>query len=137
MQARGSGHIVNIGSVMGAIAYPHFATYSSAKAGLRALSEALRREVQGQGIDVTHIAPRAVRTGFNTGAVNRFLDLAGMKADDPGQVAGYVVDAIVLRRRELVIGLRERLFIGLNALFPGLIDRGLAGETAKARTLFS
>jgi short-subunit dehydrogenase len=137
MQARGSGHIVNIGSVMGAIAYPHFAAYSSAKAGLRALSEALRREVQCDGIHVTHIAPRAVRTGFNTATVNRFFDLVGMKADDPAHVAGRIVSAIAERRRELVIGVPERLFIGVNALLPSLIDRGLAGQTAKARMLFS
>jgi short-subunit dehydrogenase len=136
MLARGSGHIVNIGSVMGAIAYPHFTAYSSAKAGLRALSEALRREVHGHGIDITHIAPRAVRTGFNTATVNRFFDLVGMKADDPAHVARRIVDAITARRRELVIGVQERLFIGVNALLPSLIDRGLAAQTAKARMLF-
>ena len=44
-EARGAGQIVNIGSVMGAVNYPHFATYSSSKCGLRGLSEALRREL--------------------------------------------------------------------------------------------
>jgi len=45
MKFRGTGHIVNVGSIFGSINYPHFVTYSSAKGGLRAFSEALRREV--------------------------------------------------------------------------------------------
>src|SRR5205809_3034666 len=40
MQARGTGQIVNIGSVMGAEKYPHFATESNSKCVLRGLSEA-------------------------------------------------------------------------------------------------
>jgi NAD(P)-dependent dehydrogenase (short-subunit alcohol dehydrogenase family) len=58
MRARGSGQIVNVGSVLGAIPYPWFAAYSSSKAGLAALSQALRRELDGSGVTVTHIAPR-------------------------------------------------------------------------------
>ncbi|WP_246444036.1 SDR family NAD(P)-dependent oxidoreductase [Sphingomonas sediminicola] len=57
MQARGDGQIVNIGSVLGAVNYPYFATYSSSKAGLRGLSEALRRELGKSPIAITYIAP--------------------------------------------------------------------------------
>ncbi|RZM01109.1 MAG: SDR family NAD(P)-dependent oxidoreductase, partial [Sphingomonas sp.] len=37
--------------------------YSSAKAGLKGLSQALRRELGGRGIAVTHVAPRAIIWG--------------------------------------------------------------------------
>ena len=136
MHARGRGQIVNIGSVMGAVNYPHFATYSSAKAGLRGLSEGLRRELGNNGIAVTYIAPRAVRTGFNDDAVNRFLKMAKMHADDPDIVAARIAKAIVERRKEVTIGTAERVYTRLNGLFPRLIDTGLAGVTAKARSLF-
>jgi len=136
MRARGSGQIVNIGSVMGAVNYPHFATYSSAKAGLRGLSEGLRRELGNNGIAVTYIAPRAVRTGFNDEAVSRFLKMAKMQADDPDVVAGRIAKAIVERRKEVTIGTAERVYTRLNGLFPRLVDTGLAGVTAKARGLF-
>ena len=136
MQARKTGQIVNIGSVMGAINYPFFAAYSSSKAGLQGLSEGLRRELHGLGIAITHIAPRAVRTAFNNSDVNRFMDLTGMAADDPAVVADRIVAAIVGRERDVVIGFRERLFMAINALLPRAIDAGLSAQTIKARSLF-
>jgi len=136
MRARGSGQIVNIGSVLGAIPYPWFAAYSSSKAGLAALSQALRRELAGSGVAVTHINPRAARTAFNSGEVNRFLDITGMKADAPEWVAARIVAAIAGRRETVSIGAMERVYAALNALSPRLIDSGLAGQIRKARAEF-
>jgi len=137
MRARRSGQIASIGSVMGSINYPHFACYSSSKAGLRGLSEGLRREVHGEGIAVTYIAPRAVKTGFNDDAVNRFLALAKMQTDDPHDVADRIVAAILARRKDVTFGWKERLFMRINGLMPRLVDAGLAAETLKARQLFT
>ena len=137
MNERGDGQIVNIGSVMGAVNYPHFATYSSSKCGLRGLSEALRRELGTSSIAITHIAPRAVRTGFNGADVNRFLELAKMKADDPARVVRRIAKAIIARRKEVTLGVAEHFFTRLNGLCPRLIDAGLAGTTAKARGMFA
>lgn len=134
MAARGSGQVVNVGSALGAIPYPWFAAYSASKAGLAAFSQALQRELSGSGVAVTHVSPRAVRTAFNTGAVDRFLEIVGMQADDPEAVAQAIVDAIVQRRPHLAIGAMEKVYAALNALVPRLIDRGLGPQIAKART---
>lgn len=83
MRLRGDGQIVNIGSMMGAVPYPYFTACSSAKAGLKGFSQALRREVAGSGIAVTHVAPRAMRTPLNTEAIQRFMVATKMHADDP------------------------------------------------------
>lgn len=136
MRARGSGQIVNIGSVLGAIPYPWFAAYSSSKAGLAALSQGLRREFLGSGVAVTHINPRAARTAFNNGEVNRFLTLTGMKADAPEWVAQRIVAAIAARKETVSIGVMERIYAALNAISPRLIDAGLAGQIRKARAEF-
>lgn len=136
MVARGDGQIVNIGSVMGAVPYPYFTAYSSAKAGLKGLSQALRRELGGRGITVTHIAPRAVKTGFNTPLIERFMTLAKMSADHPDTVADRILAAIEARECDVSIGLPERVFTQLNAMLPRLVDRGLAGQVATARSLF-
>ncbi|MAC57771.1 MAG: short-chain dehydrogenase [Novosphingobium sp.] len=136
MRARGTGQIVNIGSVLGAIPYPWFAAYSSSKAGLAALSQGLRREMMGTGVAVTHINPRAARTGFNNSEVNRFLEVTGMKADAPDWVAGRIVAAILARRETVSIGVMERIYAALNAISPKLIDNGLAGQIRKARAEF-
>lgn len=137
MRARGSGQIVNIGSGLGAVPYPWFAAYSSSKAGLAALSQALRRELAGSGVTVTHISPRAARTPLNSAEVNRFLDLMKMRADDPQWVAQQIVTAIIARRPTLSIGLMERFYAKLNGLAPRLIDSGLAPQVRRARAEFS
>ncbi len=136
MRVRGAGQIVNIGSMLGAIKYPFFASYSSSKAGLQGLSEGLRRELHGSGIAVTYIAPRAARTAFNSPAVMQFMDLAKMHTDEPEQVADRIIAAILGRKAETYVGFQERIFMRINALFPRLIDRGLVKQTAKARHLF-
>jgi short-subunit dehydrogenase len=137
MQARRSGQIVNIGSMLGAIKYPFFATYSSAKAGLQGLSEGLRRELHGSGIAVTYVAPRAARTAFNSPAVMRFMELTRMQSDEPQFVADRITHAIITRKAETFIGFQERIFMRLNALLPSLIDAGLTKQTAKARRIFT
>lgn len=53
MRARGSGQIVNIGSVAGQIGFPALAYYCASKAALAALSEALAAELRPLGISVT------------------------------------------------------------------------------------
>ncbi len=136
MRQRGSGQIVNIGSMLGAIPYPWFAAYSSSKAGLAALSQALRRELAGTGVIVTHISPRAARTPFNHGEVERFLDATGMKADDPQWVAERIVEAVEARRSSLSIGAMERVYAALNALVPAVIDSGLKSQVRRARAAF-
>jgi short-subunit dehydrogenase len=137
MKARGDGQIVNIGSVLGAVNYPYFATYSSSKAGLRGFSEALRREIGNSPIAITYIAPRAVRTAFNDATVNRFLELAKMHLDEPADVARRIAKAIIGRRKEVTLGMAEHFYTRLNGLCPRLVDTGLQGTVSKAQILFA
>lgn len=64
MIKRKHGDIVNIGSVAGIKYSPNFAMYSATKFGVRALSEALRNEVQRYYIRVTLIHPGMTKTPF-------------------------------------------------------------------------
>ncbi len=137
MRSRGSGQIVNVGSIFGSINFAHFVTYSSAKAGLRGFSQALRRELAGSGIDVTYVAPRAVRTPLNTPQVMEFAHLTGMNMDQPQAVADRIVDVVAARKREAYLGFPEALFVRLNALLPGLVDQALSGNDRKAARLFA
>lgn len=93
--------------------------------------------MDGSGVDVTHVSPRAVRTAFNRGGVDRFLAIAGMKADDPEAVARHIVGAIRQRSRHLSLGTIEKVYAALNALVPGVIDNGLRPQIARARAAFS
>jgi short-subunit dehydrogenase len=137
MRRRNSGQIVNIGSVLGSLALAHFATYSSAKSGLRAFSEAFRRELVDTNVSVTYIAPRAVRTGLITPAIQKYAEITGMRIDDPVAVSAKIIAAIKLRKKEVSIGFPEHLFARFNALLPRIVDAALAGNDRKARKLFA
>ena len=137
MKARGRGQIANVGSIFGSINFAHFATYSSAKAGMRALSQALRRELVGTGVKVTYVAPRAVATPLNSAKVAEYARLTGMAMDDPDRIARRIVAAVRSDSRDVYLGFPENLFVRLNGLAPGLIDGALKSNDLKARALFA
>ncbi len=125
MKAKGSGQIINIGSMTALIPLPHLTGYASAKAGLKAFNDALRRELGGTGISVTHIVPRAVRTNMNTGARAEINARTGVHHDNPDVIAARIFKAIIKAETEVRIGWPERFFAFLNANFPLIIDKGL------------
>jgi short-subunit dehydrogenase len=131
-RAQGHGHIVNVGSIFGSIAFPWFATYSSSKFALRGFSEAMRRELAGTGIRVTYVAPRATRTPL-AGSFGRMAEATGMPLDPPADVARRIVGALEADAKDRYLGRAEPLFVRLNALLPRLVDRALRGRTAQMK----
>jgi NAD(P)-dependent dehydrogenase (short-subunit alcohol dehydrogenase family) len=62
------GRIVNISSTVANVAIPLIGAYSSSKAGLEGMSDALRRELMLFGIDVVIIEPGTVNPAmYNKG----------------------------------------------------------------------
>ena len=59
-----SGHIVNIGSVAGFETYAGGAGYTSVKHAVRAITDTLRLELNGEPIRITEIEPGFVETEF-------------------------------------------------------------------------
>jgi NAD(P)-dependent dehydrogenase (short-subunit alcohol dehydrogenase family) len=59
---RAHGRIVNVSSIGGRVALPLVGAYNASKFGLEGLSDALRRELRGQGVDVILIEPGGVKT---------------------------------------------------------------------------
>jgi len=133
MQKQQQGHIVNIGSTFGSIAFAWFTAYSASKFGLRGFSQALRREFQGSGIDVTYVAPRAVKTAINSEAVYEMAKKVKMNFDEPEAVAGKIMQAIQGKKRELYIGFPESLFVRINAIAPSIVDSALKKQNEVAR----
>lgn len=88
MVARGSGQIVNIGSVAGRRAFPGNAAYSASKFGLRGLHEVLVEELRGTGIRATWIEPSAVDTPL----WDRFTP--DQRPDLPSRSAMLTADAV-------------------------------------------
>ncbi len=125
MKCRGSGKIVNIGSMTALIPLPHLTGYVAAKAGLKGFSDALRRELSGTGVTVTHVTPRAVKTDANKGLKALLNQKTGVRYDSAEYVAHKIVQGIETDAQDLRIGWPERFFAVLQALFPKIIDSGL------------
>ena len=70
---RARGRIVNVSSIGGRVALPLVSAYNASKFGLEGLSDSLRRELRGQGVDVILIEPGGVKTPIWSKA-NRLAD---------------------------------------------------------------
>ena len=68
MRRAGAGRIVNIGSMGGKLTFPGGGVYHATKYAVEALSDALRFEVQGFGVQVVLIEPGLIVTDFGTTA---------------------------------------------------------------------
>jgi short-subunit dehydrogenase len=134
MLAGNSGQIVNIGSAFGSIGFAWFSAYSASKFALRGFSQSLRRELADTGIAVTYVAPRAVRTAINTEQVYEMARATGTNIDEPEVVAERILKAVRRRSKECYIGFPESLFVRINAVLPGLVDRALRRQNRKARS---
>jgi NAD(P)-dependent dehydrogenase (short-subunit alcohol dehydrogenase family) len=69
MREQGWGKIVNVSSMGGRFTFPGGGLYHATKHALEALSDALRFEVAGFGVDVILIEPGIIKTGFGARAV--------------------------------------------------------------------
>jgi NAD(P)-dependent dehydrogenase (short-subunit alcohol dehydrogenase family) len=69
MRRQGSGRIVNLSSMGGRLVFPGGGIYHATKYAVEALSDALRFEVRGFGVDVVIIEPGLIKTQFGETAV--------------------------------------------------------------------
>ncbi|MBM3351171.1 MAG: SDR family oxidoreductase, partial [Betaproteobacteria bacterium] len=106
-KASNRGHIVMVGSILGSLGFPHYATYSATKFAIHGFSQALRRELIDTDIGVTYVAPRSVNTPMNDAATLAMLANTGGHVDEPDKVAAMIVKAIESERQELFIGQPE------------------------------
>jgi NAD(P)-dependent dehydrogenase (short-subunit alcohol dehydrogenase family) len=64
MRTARSGHVVNVSSVLGLMAFPGWGLYSAGKYALEGLTASLAPEVAGLGIRVTAVEPGYMQTDF-------------------------------------------------------------------------
>ena len=100
MVARGTGHVVNIGSTAGHQVYPMGNVYNATKFGVKALTEGTNLDVAGTRVRVSGVDPGYVETEFSLVRFHGDAARAGktyegfrpLSADDVADVVGYVVN---------------------------------------------
>jgi NADP-dependent 3-hydroxy acid dehydrogenase YdfG len=90
MLARGRGHVVNVASTAGKGGFPGGATYCGTKHFVVGVSEALRAELRGSGIEVSCVMPVVVNTELASG----LTETRGVKQVQPEDVADEIVSAL-------------------------------------------
>ena len=101
MVKRGTGHVVNLGSLAGLQVYPMGNVYNASKFAVRALSEAINLDVLGTKIRVACIDPGHVETEFAevrfhgdaARAKKTYEGFTPLTPDDVADVVQYVVNA--------------------------------------------
>jgi short-subunit dehydrogenase len=126
MLKRREGHIINMSSVAGLIASPLITTYAASKYGVRAFTDALRREVSPFGIKVSGIYPGPATTEFGqqlerTAARERIRKSIHMHMSSE-YVARRIVEVAKRPRRSLVIPWWFRIITTFDTLFPVIVD---------------
>jgi short-subunit dehydrogenase len=118
MKPRGTGHIVNVASIAGKFGAPGGATYSACKHGVVGLSESLRGELYGSGVEVHVVMPAFVNTELAAGT----NELKGVKRSSPEDVGEAVVEALQTGRFEVFVPKSLKGLVRSAALTP----RGLS-----------
>jgi 3-hydroxy acid dehydrogenase / malonic semialdehyde reductase len=98
MIARGSGHIINIGSTAGHLTYPKGNVYAATKYAVRALTEGMNLDAAGTGVRVSSVDPGFVETEFSvvrfhgdaTRAQQVYAGFTPLTGDDVADAVCYV-----------------------------------------------
>jgi NAD(P)-dependent dehydrogenase (short-subunit alcohol dehydrogenase family) len=148
---RARGRVLNMTSVGGRVATPFMSAYHASKFGLEGISDSLRRELAGVGVDVCAIEPGSIATamwgrgrdhaegvtagmsadareayGEDVGAVLEVATKTGERGLEPDRVARVVERALTARRPRprYVVGADARGMILAQAVLPTrLFDR--------------
>ncbi len=127
MIRQGSGHIINLSSLMGIAPLPGFALYSASKHAVRGFSIASSLELRPYGISVTVVCPDAVKTGMldaQLSADAARIAFSGPRPLKVDEIASLIIDR-VLRDKPIEVtlapaGSGRALLSKLVALSPML-----------------
>lgn len=114
MRPRHTGHIVNIASSAGKVGVPGIATYSATKHAVVGLSEAIRQELRGSGVEVSVVMPVLVNTALTEGLSEK----RGVKEVEPEDVATRIVEALETGRFDVFVPRELHATVTLGALLP-------------------
>ncbi|MFD3328342.1 SDR family oxidoreductase [Streptomyces sp. NPDC058701] len=102
MRAQGHGHIVNVSSLAGRMAFPGLGAYVAGKYALEGMSQALAAEAAPQGVRVTVVEPGVFATRYGTS-----LAEAGRRMPQYAESTGAMLDAFRVMADDTATGRPE------------------------------
>jgi NAD(P)-dependent dehydrogenase (short-subunit alcohol dehydrogenase family) len=128
MRGQGFGRIVNLSSMGGKLTFPGGGFYHATKYAVEAISDALRFEVRGFGVEVVVIEPGLIRTGFAQTAVGSM----GEEEANSGPYAGFEAGVARTTRENYERGPLARLGGGPEAVAE-TIERAISAARPRTR----
>lgn len=130
MRAQGSGHLVQVSSVVGTVGGPSMGAYAASKFAVEGLSESLAAEVAPFGIKVTIVEPGGYATDWGTTSATRSEPLAAYQAarDQAAAMGGSMPsfpapDATASALLAIVDGAEAPLRVPLSSLaYDGIVQ---------------
>ncbi len=113
MRPRGTGHIVNIASQAGKGGLPGIATYSATKHAVVGLTESVRWELRGSGLELHCVMPTVVNTELTSGVGQRWV-----KPVEASDVAEAIVDALETGRYDVWVPRENGVIFRVLSLLP-------------------
>ena len=133
------GLVVAVASLAGLVGVPGRTTYCATKFAQTGFFEALRVELQPEGVDVTIVYPGVVATEIRRNGWNADGEKAGSsglseeKAMSVEECAGLIVSAMRSRKREGVMSFRGKLGRWMKLIAPAKVDAMARAALAKGR----
>jgi NAD(P)-dependent dehydrogenase (short-subunit alcohol dehydrogenase family) len=131
MRRQGWGKIVNLSSMGGRLTFPGGGFYHATKHAVEALSDALRFEVKGFGIDVVVIEPGPIKTQFGDTAINSIKSVKSIGAASASPYARFN-EQVAAKVREAYDGPMGRLAAGPEAVAK-VIQTAISAQRPRTR----
>jgi short-subunit dehydrogenase len=126
MMERGSGWIVNVNTPISQFAWPGALGYAGARWALRGFDSALRADLRGTGVGVTHVVPAKVSSDYfrhNPGAEQRIPRIGRIIPTlTPEQVGEAICAGVERGRRQVVVPWVLRLLYFQSRFLPRLTE---------------
>ncbi|MFD5266394.1 SDR family oxidoreductase [Streptomyces sp. NPDC058335] len=136
MRQQGTGTLINISSIVGAVPQPYSHPYSMSKHAVQGLGSSLRQQLRVEGVKGIHVCtvmPATVDTPHFEQAANYtgHKVVAMPPVYSPERVAHAIVDLVRHPRREVVVGPAGRALVRQSRMAPALAERAMARQTDK------
>jgi len=128
---RGRGHLVNVASSAGKFGIAGVATYSATKHAVVGLTEALRTELHGTGIELSVVMPGIVDTELVDGVGNT----RGVKRVAPEEVAAAIVEALQTGRFDVYVLKSLGSLWRTMAVLPRRVNEGIGRALKSDRVM--
>jgi short-subunit dehydrogenase len=142
MIARGCGHVVNVASAAAKVGIAREAVYTASKHAVLGLTDAVRSELRGTGVELSVVMPGLVRTELAAGT----LDAPGTVVLSPEDVAEAIAATLERPRFEVYVPRGYGAAVAAGSLLPRRAreaalramgtERATAGTTREERAAY-